>query len=168
MEGKPLDYNPMTSHPRGSHYIILCLSAFVNRRCHKCWLTIYKDRWGGVGWDLNWLTITMTALLLHCVRHTLMTHSFLRICSDTYYTIDVTRCSRLSLTIGLSCLTALAETNKFSQFIFPALHQTIQTPKTRWLSLLETMPRLMGPEGVVHLEGLEPSVYGLEVRCFIH
>ena len=55
MEGKPLDYlHPMTSHPRGSHYIIPQLPAFVNT------------------WHQLSLTITMTAMLLGCVRHTLM------------------------------------------------------------------------------------------------
>ena len=44
MEGKPPDYNPMTSHPRGSLYIILTLPAFVNTKCRKMTLTITIDR----------------------------------------------------------------------------------------------------------------------------
>ena len=48
MEGKPLDYNnPMTSHPRGSLYIILTLPAFVNNKCLKIMLTITIDRKAG-------------------------------------------------------------------------------------------------------------------------
>ena len=91
MEGKPPDYTcPMTFHPRGSHYIIPQLPAFVNTRHQLS------------------LTITMTALLLGCVRHTLMritlpTHSY----SLKWALLDSnqwpSRCQRDTLTNWAKC-----------------------------------------------------------------
>ena len=148
----------VAQHSRGSPNIILHLSAFVNRTCHK-----------------YWLTITMTAMLLGCVRHTLMTHSFLHTCTDTYYTIDATRYSRLSLTIGLSCLTALAETNKISPIHFPCSLSDYANPKSSLTITIGDYAETYeagrgstpGRTRTFSLRIRSPLLYPLSYRCII-